>query len=128
MKPVAFFLSTFGILSSLVFCWLSFLYISQADGDALAIFGGVISALYGVSNALLIGAAWFRPSPRIGRHSRWVACVFAILYLLACLDSGMVSGLEFLSFLALSVVLLINCIAVSRATAQQVNLGGSPDF
>jgi len=126
MRLVAILLSTLGLLSSAFFCWLSFLYISQVDGDVLAIAGGVISAVYGMTNALLIGGAWLRPIPHMARYSQWTALVFALLYLLACLDSGMVSGLEFLSFLALSVVLFINCMAVSRAAAQQVNPAGSP--
>lgn len=126
MKFFAILLSAVSLASSAFFGWLSFLYVSQADGEALVMVAGAAAGLYGLANAMLLAAAWLRPQPKVRRYAKWGALVFAALYLIACLDSGMVSGLEFLSFLGLALVLLINYAAVSRAAAQQVNPAGSP--
>ena len=94
----------------------------------LIILLGAFVLAYGITSALLLVMAWWRPKPKLRLISQWAAVVVLALWFVGSLDSWHISGLEAWSILGTALLLFLNVASVRRVlaaknAAQQVALG-----
>lgn len=104
------------VTSFLVSCLLvaygtGLLFAEEVPGWAIAF--GVATVAYGLCSVAVLVMAWCRYGSRATEISRYLAIGFMIVFLLASLDTGMVSGLELLGLFFVAGMLFINWLAVS---------------
>ena len=77
--------------------------IDWSEGDRwLLLFLGAVSVLYGIASLMLIGLAWYRPSPRLHLVPAALGALLVCAWALASLDYGTLSGLEWASVIGLA--------------------------
>lgn len=114
MTALAIALSVASLMVSGLFCWLGASYLTEALGDTLAIFAGIVALLYGISSAAFLVAAWLSPKSKFRSLSQWSAAFVLALWFAGSLDSGMISGLELWSIFGVALLLTINVVSVRR--------------
>ena len=75
---------------------------------------GMFMAVYGVVNAGLLFLAWYRATLVLERIAKYSAIAFLLLFVLASLDVGMISGLEWVGIVVAGFMLILGWLAVKR--------------
>ena len=126
MKTFAALLTVVSLFISAVFCWIGVIYFKGAEGNIGVIIAAIITLSYGISNAVILGVAWLKPLPGLRPVSRWAAVSVAVLWVVGSLDLGRISGLEVVSILGVTLLLLFNILSVSRVLAISAAQQGAP--
>lgn len=107
-------LSFASLLVSAVFVWAGASMVSGAETPMWIRAFGMLTAIYGVINAGLLFLAWFRTTLVLERIAKYSAIAFLFLVVVASLDVGMISGLEWVGIVVASFMLILGWLAVKR--------------
>jgi len=117
MNLLAIILSVASLAASAVFCWLGVTYLSLAAGEELIILLGAFVLAYGITSAILLGVAWWRPNLKLRSISQWAAATVLALWVAGSMDSWSISGHEAWSILGAALLLFFNVASVRRVLA-----------
>ena len=73
---------------------------------------GYLTILYGTANAIMIAAAWLKMHLNLIGISKYSAIGYMCLALIASLDVGMISGLEWVGLVVVVILLSVNCYTI----------------
>jgi hypothetical protein len=114
-KTVANIVLSFISLSvSAIFVWAGASMVSGAETPMWIRAFGMLTAIYGVMNTGLLLFAWLRATLVLERIAKYLAIVFLLLIVVASLDVGMISGLEWVGILLAAFMLFLSWLAVKR--------------
>lgn len=76
--------------------------------DNAATFGfGVAAISYGICSILLVFLAWVQPAPRLASVAKAIGLTFFVLWLLGCLDSRGLQGLEWVGVVTVAGIVAV---------------------
>ena len=112
-KIVNIILSIVSVSASAIFIFAGIMMV-QNDPPAWILVFGLGTIVYGLLNVVLLALAWLRGGKAVQKVTLCIATAFLIAFIMASLDVGMISGLEWLGIIIVAVMVWVNYFTIRR--------------
>jgi len=89
-------------------------YVFSEAVPVLIMVFGIITIGYGIGSIVIMVWAWRKAGTKASKLIKYMAIAFLALFIIGSMDSGIISGLEFMVILAVSLLLWVNCYSIIK--------------